>query len=82
MLRTSTLNLRIEPAMRERLDRLSEAMHRPRSYIVESALAAYLDVNEWQVAAIRKAVAEADSPEAKWHDHDSVAAEWRAKLAD
>lgn len=80
MTRSAILNLRIEPAMRERLDRLSEAMHRPRSYIVENALAAYLDVNEWQVSAIRRAIAQADSPEAEWHDHDRLAAEWKAKL--
>lgn len=82
MLRSATLNLRIEPDMRERLDRLSEAMRRPRSYIVESALAAYLDVNEWQVSALRDAVTEADSPKAAWRDHEEVAAEWRARLAD
>lgn len=82
MLRSATLNLRIPPAMRERLDRLSEATNRPRSYIVEAALSAYLDVNEWQVAAVQEAVAEADSPGASWTDHADVAAEWRKKLAD
>ncbi len=82
MLRSSTLNLRIQPEMRERLDRLSEAMHRPRSYIVESALAAYLDVNEWQVAAIRTALEEADSPDAVWVDHSEIVDKWKARRED
>jgi len=82
MIRSSTLNLRIEPGMRERLDRLSAAMHRPRSYIVEAALAAYLEVNEWQVAAVKDAVAQADSPGASWTDHAEIAAAWKARLED
>lgn len=81
-MRSATINLRVEPAMRDRLDRLSEAMKRPRSYIIESALAAYLDVNEWQVSAIREAVVEADSGSAEWTGHEELAAEWRKRLAD
>jgi predicted transcriptional regulator len=68
--------------MRERLDRLSEAMRRPRAYIVEAALAAYLDVNEWQVEGIKAAVAEADSPATTWVSHDELTRRWKAKVAD
>jgi len=82
MQRTASINVRIDPTTRQRLDRLAEALNRPRSYIVESALAAYLEVNEWQIQAIRSAVAEADSPSAEWMDHDDVMAEWKAKLED
>lgn len=80
MLRSAAINLRIEPALRERLDRLSEVLNRPRSFIVEAALSAYLDNNEWQVSAIKEAVTEADSKDAVWTDHADVEAKWRAKL--
>jgi predicted transcriptional regulator len=76
------LNLRIEPATRERLDRLAHAMHRPRSHFVEEALTAYLDVNEWQVGETREALVEADTPEAEWIEHEDVKARWLAKLGD
>lgn len=82
MLRSSAINLRIEPALRDRLDRLSEAMQRPRSYIVESALQAYLEVNEWQVAATSEALTEADSAKAAWTAHEELVASWKAKLED
>jgi predicted transcriptional regulator len=57
-------------------------MHRPRSQVVEEALTAYLDVNEWQIGETREALVEADTPETEWLEHEDVKAHWLAKLRD
>jgi predicted transcriptional regulator len=43
------------------LDRVAEALDRDRSYIINQALDAFLEVHDWQVAHIAAAKAEADA---------------------
>jgi RHH-type rel operon transcriptional repressor/antitoxin RelB len=82
MQRAANISFRVESEFKERIDRLAEAMERPRSYIIERALSSFLDSNEWQVEATTKAVELADSPAAKWIDHESVESKWKARLED
>ena len=79
MQKASHITVRIQPTMRERIERLAGALGRPKSYVIEHALSSYLDANEWQVDAIRSAVAEADSADAEWVEHENVKARWEAK---
>ncbi len=63
------VTVRLEPQLRERLDRLAKAQRRSRSYVATEAIREYVKVNEWQILETRKALAEADrgesaSPEA------------------
>ncbi|MBI5815220.1 MAG: ribbon-helix-helix protein, CopG family [Nitrospinae bacterium] len=73
---------RITPKIKKRLDKFAKETKRTRSYIVESAIEAYLDVNEWQIKAIRKALKDAASPSAQWIDHQVVKARWERRRAD
>jgi predicted transcriptional regulator len=55
---TQTLSVRVDADTADRLDRLAEATDRPRSWHIEQALDAYLDVQAWQIREIEKGVAE------------------------
>jgi RHH-type rel operon transcriptional repressor/antitoxin RelB len=57
----ATLSLRIDPALKKRLDKLAEATNRSKSYLAEEAIKNFVSVNEWQIAEIKKAIKEADA---------------------
>lgn len=57
----------ISSAKVDQLERLAKATDRPRSWHIEQALDAYLEVQSWQVAHIEKAIAEMDAGEAIPH---------------
>ncbi len=72
---STTLTIRIDDQIKQRLDRLAEATERSKSYLVKSAIKEFIEINEWQVKEIRKAVNKADQPGAKFIDHEEVT-EW------
>ena len=81
MLKATSVTVRVKPTTKTRLEALAQATRRSKSYVIEEALELYLDVNEWQIHGIVQAVAEADSPDAVFVDHDEVLAKWEAKVA-
>ena len=54
-----TLTVRLDGEMRDRLDVIAESLDRDRSYVVNQALEAYVELYSWQVAHIRKGLEEA-----------------------
>ena len=82
MIKTASVTVRVKPSTKTRLEALANATKRSKSYVIEEALERYLDVNEWQIEGITKALAEADKPDAVFVDHDEVLAKWENKLAD
>ena len=55
-----TVTVRLEPGLKQRLERLSEATQQSKSFLAAEAIRGYVDLNEWQLQEIEKAVAEAD----------------------
>ncbi len=55
-----TLTFRIDPDTKTELDALAAALDRDRSYIINAAMAAYLDTQRWQIAHIKQGMKEAD----------------------
>ena len=53
------LTVRVESETREALDALATALDRDRSYLVNEALASYLEVHDWQVSHIREGLRQA-----------------------
>ena len=53
---STTVTVRVESAVKKRLEKLAKNTGRTRSYLAAEALNAYLDVNEWQVAGIKEAM--------------------------
>src|ERR1700686_1923081 len=60
---SSVLTLRLDPKLKNQLDRLSKSMNRSRSFVAAQAIQEYISVNEWQIAEIKKAIAAADRGE-------------------
>jgi len=60
---SATMTIRLEPALKERLDHLAEATQRSKSFLAAQAIREFVDLNEWQVQEIRNALAEADNEE-------------------
>ena len=50
-----------DKSKRDALDTIAVAMDRDRSYILNEAIAAYLDVQQWHLQDTRKAITEADA---------------------
>jgi len=47
--------------MREALDGIATALERDRTYVVNQALEAYVEVHQWQIEHIRQGLREADA---------------------
>ena len=65
---STTFTVRVDPAVKRRLERLAKSTGRSRSFLAAEALSESLDANEWQVAGIRKAMASLDRGEGVPHD--------------
>jgi predicted transcriptional regulator len=58
---STTMTIRLDDEVKERLERLAEATERSKSYLAAEAVRAYVEINEWQIAEIRAALKEADA---------------------
>ena len=57
---STTITVRIDSASKKRLEKLAKSTGRSRSFLAAEAINEYLDLNEWQVAGIQKAVVSLD----------------------
>lgn len=57
---STTFTVRVEAEVKERLEKLAKSTGRTRSFLSAEALNAYLEVNEWQVAGVKRAMASLD----------------------
>lgn len=73
MAESTTISVRISAETKARLARLAESTKRSQAFLAAEAIDAYVDLNEWQVAAIRQAVAEADAGGPFVRDEDMAA---------
>jgi len=69
---STTLSVRVAPALKDKLDQLAHAIGRTRSFIAEEALKRYIEDESWQIQAIHDALSKADSGNAKFADHSDV----------
>jgi predicted transcriptional regulator len=68
VVRSTTFTVRIDAAAKRRLERLAKSTGRSRSFLAAEAINEYLDVNEWQVAGIKRAIASLDRGEGVPHE--------------
>jgi RHH-type transcriptional regulator, rel operon repressor / antitoxin RelB len=66
---STTFSVRVDQKVKKRLEKLAESTGRSRSYLAAEAINEYLDVNEWQVAGIKRAIASLDRGEGIAHQH-------------
>ncbi|WP_020210956.1 CopG family ribbon-helix-helix protein [Gilvimarinus chinensis] len=60
---STTMTIRLEPELKQRLDQLAEATHRSKSFLATEALRDFIELNEWQIQEIKEAFKEADNGE-------------------
>ena len=65
---SATFTVRVDANAKKRLEKLAKSTGRSRSFLAAEAINEYLDVNEWQVAGVKRAIEEADRGELIPHD--------------
>lgn len=65
---STTFSVRVDSETKKRLERLAKSTGRSRSFLAAAAIADYLDVNEWQVAGIKRAIASVERGDAVSHN--------------
>ena len=58
-----TMTVRIEPETRDALDAIAAALDRDRTYVVNEALASFIETHRWQIEHIRQGLREAEAGE-------------------
>jgi predicted transcriptional regulator len=75
---STTMTVRLDDEIRQRLELLAESTQRSKSFLAAEAIRQFVENNEWQVAEIRAAVAEADAGDfASDEEVAALAAKWR-----
>ena len=82
-----SVTLRLDAKTLERLDKLAKAIKRSRAALAAEAVKQFIELNEWQVAAIEEGVREAEA--GRFLDDARLKAKWlqqrdavRAKLTE
>lgn len=60
---STTMTIRLESDLKQRLEALAEATHRSKSFLANEALNDFLEHNEWQIEQLKEAVEAADRGE-------------------
>ena len=68
---TATLSVRIDAAVKRRLEALAKRSQRSKSFLAAEAIAAYVQAEEWQLRQIQEALKEIDSGRGVSHERVS-----------
>ena len=77
---TKVTSVRLDDEMANKLDRLAASLDRPRAWLIEQAIAKYVEEQSWQVAAISEALGDYRSGNAAVAPHEQVMERVAAKL--
>jgi predicted transcriptional regulator len=58
-----TISFRVQVQKRRALDAIAQAQDRDRTYVLNEAIDAYLDVHQWQIEHIQEGIRQADAGE-------------------
>lgn len=79
---STTMTVRLEDEVKDRLDHLARATQRSKSFLAAEAIRAYIESNEWQISQIQAALLEADADDfASDDDLTAVATKWGVSAA-
>jgi len=65
---STTLTVRLDSSVKERLDQLAGRMNRSKSFLAGAAIEEFLAVQEWQIEGINKAIRSLDDGKGVPHD--------------
>ena len=72
MSETTTITVRLDAAIKAKLEALAQSTQRSKSWLASEAIAAYVEQESWQIQQIQEAVQLADQPDADWVAHEEV----------
>ncbi len=76
---STTITIRLEEKVKDRLDRLAESTRRSKSFLAAEAIRDFVESNEWQIAETRAALKEANAGDfASERDVENLANKWKA----
>ena len=73
-----TVSFRLDAGKVAELDELGKAQARDRTFLLNEAVDAYLEMQRWQIAHIEEGIRQADSGMGK--PHEEVVAKWQRRL--
>jgi predicted transcriptional regulator len=77
-----TISFRLQSDKVSALDALADSLDRDRTYVLNEAVQAYLDLQQWQLDEIRAGLADADAGRVVDHSKiRAIAARWRQRKA-
>ncbi len=77
---STTMTLRIEDDVKDRLEKLADSTQRSKSFLAAEAIREYVENNEWQITEIKAAIKEADAGDfATSAEVAAVAKKWKAR---
>ena len=75
---STTMTIRLDDDVKDRLDVLAEATQRNKSFLAAEAIRAFVETNEWQIAQIQAGLQEADAGDfASDKDASALAKKWK-----
>ncbi len=75
---SSTMTIRLDDAIKERLELLAGVTHRSKSFLASEAIREFVELNEWQLGEIKDAIQEADAENfATDDDVTNLANKWK-----
>lgn len=75
---STTMTVRLEDEVKDRLDVLAEATQRSKSFLAAEAIRVYVESNEWQIGETQAALKEADAGDfASAKDVAALARKWK-----
>jgi predicted transcriptional regulator len=72
MSKSAPVSVRLQPALNDQVTAIADALDRPKSWVIEQAVADYVAMQAWQLAAIAEGVRAADA--GRLAAHEDVAA--------
>lgn len=77
---STTMTIRLDIGIKERLEHLATATHRSRSFLAQEAINEYLKLQEWQIKEIQAGLEEAER--GNLIEHELLLKKWEEKFAD
>jgi RHH-type rel operon transcriptional repressor/antitoxin RelB len=75
---STTMTLRLEDEVKDRLDKLAEATQRSKSFLAAEAIREFVENNEWQIQETKAALKEAQAGDfASDEDVAALAKKWQ-----
>ena len=68
MNKIAPVSVRLDAELNERLVAVAAALDRPKSWVIEQAVADFVSLQEWQLAAIEEGIREADAGKLVAHE--------------